>query len=88
MKQDTILERLRDGNEINEVQKDSLYNLLAKGARQATKSKLGNRIYHNFFLIPKEGIIGRLHIEGDKVSYCAGQEYISELAFVRRLVIK
>lgn len=77
------------GDTLTDKQKDELYGLLAGRTRAATREKLERRINLPLSLWPNYGIFSRVHFDSDGgVSYCAGQNYPSEVAYIRELILK
>jgi hypothetical protein len=72
---------------LNEAQRNGLMALLGSGCRQATKARLQHCVNDNCRRVKPCGIIGRVHLEQDGASYCAGQDYPSEIRTVRRIMI-
>ncbi len=77
---------ISDGKSLTAEQIDSAMEVFGKRCRDSTKIRLRYALGY-VPDIPTFGIYGRVHIEGDRVSYCAGQEYPSEVALVRDLLI-
>lgn len=88
MSQITLQKLINEGASLNDKQKQSLYNLLCKRAHEKTKNRLHSIIWwHSLSQWPNYGIFNRVHLEGDEFTYCAGQHYPSEVAYVRNLII-
>ena len=74
---------------LTEEQKDSLSALLLGRCRQQTREKFFRRLNLPLSLWPNYGIFSRVHLEYDgEFRYCAGQDYPSEIALVRKLIIE
>jgi len=67
-----------------------LLALLGARCRGATKARLARRLAWPAHLWFHYGIYHRVHIDPDnwKVSYCAGQDYTSEIRTVRECVLE
>ena len=85
----TLNTLISDEVELTAEQKDSLYRMLSGRIRQPTRVKLRRRIDMPISLWPNYGIFGRVMLEDDgQFSYCAGQDYPSEIALVRKLLLE
>lgn len=89
MSQMTLEKLISSQGSLNEAQKQSLFELLAKGTQARNRDKLWRRI----FMLPLSlwsnwGIYSRVLIDEKGVSYCAGQDYPSEIRTVRKLVLE
>jgi hypothetical protein len=69
-------------------QKQNFLALFGSRCRSKTWEKLKRAVSDNFRNVGSYGILNRVLFEGNEVSYCAGQDYKSELSFVRKLIIK
>ena len=89
MKQISLRTLIDDKAELTELQKDSLYDLLSKHCRADTRKSLYRRIFEcPLSLWDSFGIYSRVMAESDGTfSYCAGQDYTSEIATVRKCVL-
>jgi hypothetical protein len=58
-----------------------------KGCRQDTKRRLAACFDDDCRRVKPCGIIKRVQLEDDGASYCAGQDYPSEIALVRKILI-
>lgn len=89
MKQVTLQTLINDGAKLTEDQKTSLFVLLVGRSRAETREVLNRRINLPLSLWPNYGIFGRVTLEdNERFEYCAGQDYPSEIAYVRKLIIK
>lgn len=78
-----------DGARLTDTQKNQLFGLLAGRTRAGTRERLQRRINLPLSLWPNYGIFQRVQFEPDGgVSYCAGQNYPAEIAYIRALIIK
>lgn len=77
--------------ELSEKHKENFVSLFGHGCRQETKNALWQAANDDFRHVKNCGILGRVDFneyeEGD-VTYCAGQDYTSEVAFVRNWIKK
>ena len=74
--------------DLTDTQKEDLYALLAKGRRQPTRSKLSRVIFDlSLCLWPDAGILHRVHLDENGVSYCAGQSYPEEITIVKKVLL-
>lgn len=75
---------------LTEYQKDDLFGLLAGRSRGANRAKLLSRISNvPLSLWSNYGIYQRVQIDADgSFSYCAGQDYPGEIAYIRKLIIE
>ena len=76
---------------LSEKQKQNFVSLFGHGCRQETKNALWRAVNDNFSGVKSCGILGRVDFgeyEQDGVTYCAGQDYPSEVAFVRNWIKK
>lgn len=88
MNQLTLAKMISAGQSLNDEQKQSLYELLCKGARQKSRDRLHSVIwYQPLSSWPCYGIYDRVHLEGNTFRYCAGQHYPTEVTYVRNLII-
>jgi hypothetical protein len=77
--------------ELNEEQKESLYDLLSKGTRQETRRKLMGRIEYidvNAKLVPYAYADRITFTEDNKCEYTAGQDYPYEIRTIRNYLLK
>lgn len=84
--QDSLGQRISCNISLNEAQISAGVALLGHGCRYRTK----DRIEVALRCCPKllnHGIYNRVLISGEGMSYCAGQDYPSEIALVRKLLI-
>lgn len=84
--QDSLAQRISCNVDLTEAQVQSGLALLGKGCRAETKA----RIMWALRACPKllsHGIYQRVHIIGDELTYCAGQDYPAEIKIVRNLLI-
>jgi hypothetical protein len=89
MTQMTLQKLINTQSVLNEPQKQSLYDLLKGSSREETRNRLYRKIFNvPLSLWPNYGIFGRVHLEGNTFSYCAGQHYPSEITEVRNLILK
>lgn len=73
---------------LNEQQVDSLVALLGKGCIQSTKGRLRSVLTYSFLSLPSRYYWERLEVsEVGKATYCAGQDYTSEIASVRNSIL-
>ena len=76
---------------LTEKQKENFVSLFGHGCRQDTKNALWRAANDNFHNVRGCGILGRVafgEYEADGVTYCAGQDYPSEITFVRNWIKK
>lgn len=87
MNDDTLYNRIRDGKELTEAEQDDLYELLAKGCRGRRRAAIARALRY-VPDIENYGIYSRVYVNDDGygASYCAGQDYTSELKTVRELL--
>lgn len=68
---------------------DDFVCVLGKGCRHNTKIDLRSSAKHGFWGFKNYGIFERLQLGNTNGwGYCAGQDYIGEIAEVRRLLLK
>ena len=85
--QDSLSTRISAGLELKECEIDNLLSELAHGCRKETKA----RLRHVFLVCPNidsYGIYERILFNGERATYCAGQDSTSEIATVRKLLLK
>lgn len=88
MIQITLAKLITQGATLTDEQKDSLYNLVAPRCRRATKERLWRKINLSLALWENCGRFDRVHLESNgRFSYCAGQDYPSEIADLRDLIL-
>lgn len=73
--------------ELNAAQRASLFELFGKGCRENTKRALRACFEDNCRRVKSYGIIRRVQLSEDGASYCAGQDYPSEITTVRKILI-
>ena len=73
---------------LNAVQINGLMEIFGKGCREKNKRRLRSLLTYGVHSLEPCGMFGRVIFEGDSVEYCAGQDYTSEIATVRTLIIK
>jgi hypothetical protein len=84
--QDSLSTRITAGVELAEIELDELMGIIGSRCRVETKEVLRARL-SNVAALPNFGIFSRVMFEDRGVSYCAGQDYGSEIATVRRCII-
>jgi hypothetical protein len=85
-RQDTLANRIAAGIELSEKQIQSGVSLLGHGCQQRKK----NMIKWALMACPNllsYGIYDRVHINGNNLSYCAGQSYPDEIRTVRECLV-
>lgn len=76
---------------LTEKQIENFVALFGSGCRKETKESLFYAAKNNFNGIKNIGILGRVEFgeyDTDSVSYCAGQDYPSEITYVRNHIKK
>ena len=76
---------------LTEKQIENFVTLFGHGCQQKTKESLYHAAKNNFNGVKNVGILGRVEFgeyDADSVSYCAGQDYPSEIAIVRNHIKK
>ncbi len=73
--------------ELTPVQRTALLNLFGYRVRQSTRQALIACFTDNCRRVKACGIMGRVEITDDGAGYCAGQDYPSEIAFVRKMLV-
>lgn len=80
------------GNELTVTQKDLLRLLLTKRCKHETVQKLDRILEFRFLNLPNSWYWERLIVTGTgtntKIEYIAGQDYTSEIAFIRNDILK
>lgn len=86
----TLHDAIQQGATLTADEKDGLFKLLGTGCRVVTKERLLRRLEVPLVMWPNYGLYRRLYLRynNEGVHYCAGQDYTSELRFVRELVLK
>lgn len=84
--QDSLETRISAAVPIDPCDVAALVNLLGHRCREETKELLRARL-ENVDALPSFGIFGRVMLDDHGPSYCAGQDYPSEIATVRRLIL-
>lgn len=74
---------LIDGHDI-----DQLFQLLSKGTRAKTRTRLLSCLTYGRHLIPSCGILDRLIKENGQWRYIAGQSYTDEIRTIRDTIVK
>lgn len=88
MSEKTLQDMISKADHLTEGQKQSLYDLVAKGCRAKTKDRLASKIWN----VPLScwencGRYERVYFNGDSASYCAGQSYPDEIRTLRELFL-
>ena len=76
---------------MTEKQIENFVSLFGYGCRQDTKNSLYRAARDNFYNVKSCGILDRVNFnerKADSVTYCAGQDYTGEVAFVRNWIKK
>lgn len=73
---------------LTEAQQQSLLKLVTARCRHDTKRIIAERISRPFKEWPSRWAIERLFLEGDEVTYCAGQDYTYEITQLRKQLIE
>jgi hypothetical protein len=84
--QDTLEDRISAGVPLTDKQITALLEILGKRCRQVTKNTLSYALQ----AVPNVlnyGIFGRVMLDSDGASYCAGQSYPDEIRTVRKCLI-
>lgn len=69
---------------LTEAQQLSLLRLATRGCHHETKRVIRQNISLPFSEWPGRWAIDRLFLEGDEVTYCAGQDYVEEVKELRK----
>lgn len=72
---------------LTDRQQLSLPALATKHCPEKTREVIRERIARPLTSWPRCWVIDRLYIEGDRVGYCAGQEYRVEMAELRKRLL-
>lgn len=72
--------------ELNEAQKTSLLALFGSGCRAPRVRALRACFDDNCRRVKSYGILKRVHLTDEGASYCAGQDYPSEIRTVREIL--
>lgn len=69
---------------------DQLINIICKGCRHETKSRIRSLLEYDFDNVNMYGVKDRFFYNPvwDRWSYCAGQDYVSEMKSVRESLLK
>jgi hypothetical protein len=84
--QDTLASRISARVELTSIEIESLCKLLTKGCRQSTKQAVMASL-NAVPYIKSRGIFDRVQFENGQASYCAGQDYPSEIRTVRECLL-
>lgn len=80
---------ISDNGTLTEKQKSELFALLSSRVRAVTRDRLARRLALPLSLWPNHSRFQRVCFEPNGgVSYCAGQDYPSEIAELRGLILK
>jgi hypothetical protein len=85
--QDSLGKRISAGVDLSPTDVDDLVKLLGHRCAAKTKEILAARLA-NVESLPNYGILDRVLLNDEGVSYCAGQDYPSEIAAVRRIIVQ
>lgn len=88
MKQDSLGAAIDAGRQLTPAEIEGCMLVLAPHCRAATREKLARRFALPLSLWPNHSRFYRLHFDNARVSYCAGQDYPSEIAELRALILK
>jgi hypothetical protein len=86
------LRQLKDKEvSLNELQVASLVKLLAKGCREKTKGRLTSILTYSFLSLLSKWYWERLEVSdlgNCNATYCAGQNYPTEIVDIRNNILK
>lgn len=85
--QDSLRKRISAGVALSASDRDDLVKLLGHRCAAKTKEILAARLA-SVETLPNYGLLDRVLLNDEGVSYCAGQDYPSEIAAVRRIIIQ
>ena len=75
-------------DKLTEADTQEIFELLSEGLRQKNLKLLSYRLEHCLERIPHYGILERIHHdEPSGWTYCAGQDYPSEIKDVRKIIL-
>lgn len=85
----SLSDAIKDGITLDAEQQAALLHLIGSGCRKETKERLARRLALPLPLWTNHGIFGRVYIRynDERVHYCAGQDYTSEIRTVRQCVL-
>lgn len=75
-------------NKLTENDIGQLYFLISSRCHKKTKDRILSMLKYGKSAIPQYGIFNRLIKEDERWTYCAGQDYVSEMALIRNLITK
>ena len=71
------------------LDKLQIFDLLSSGLRQKNRNLLETRLFKHLSMIPMHGCLERIMCESNgKWSYCAGQDYPSEIRNIRKIILE
>lgn len=73
--------------ELSEDDVDQIVKIVGHGCREKTKMRLRSILTYGFSTIGDFGIYNRLHKEGDRWEYVAGQSYPDEIRTLRECIL-
>lgn len=90
MKIYTLSDAITDGITLSPEQQAELVSILGSKCRKETKERLARRFALPLSLLSNHGLFSRVFLRYDRegVTYCAGQDYTSEVRMVRELVLR
>ena len=87
MAQQSLGQAIDDGRSLTESEIAGLMAIFASGCRTKNREKLARRFALPLSLWPNHSRFYRVHFDGGRVSYCAGQDYPAEISEARALIL-
>lgn len=90
MAKDTLKKRIEEQGSLTQDEQDALLSLIGGRCRRPTIDALRRRIALPLSLWHNYGIFGRVMFneDGQTVCYYAGQDYPTEIAAIRKLILE
>ena len=73
---------------LNNIQQDCFVNLFGRKCKASTRLSLLKAVKDGFTRLPSKGIFKRIKFTENGCEYTPGQDYPTEIAFIRRLITK
>ena len=87
MKQNSLGLAIKSGRSLTESEQSQVFAIVGAGCRAKNRERIARRLALPLSLWPNHSCFYRVHFDGDRVSYCAGQDYPAEVRELRAIIL-